>query len=108
MILKDDKSSLMWRFLFFFLSYVHLIVLFILLFLGLDGSVISIGYMIFFIVYTLFPDFYRKTSVLLIIFTSIFIWGKYLYTVLNDNGTQKTDTTTFDVVADYLDMIPAY
>lgn len=72
---KNPNSSVMWKFAFYFMEYVHILVLIILLYMGMKESFQSIGYMIFFVMYASSNTLYRKTSVLLIIFTSFFIWG---------------------------------
>lgn len=79
--MKNPNSSVFWKFLFYFMQYVHIVVLAFLLYMGMKESFQSIGYMLFFIIYSSSNTLYRKTNVLLIIFTSFFIWGQYFYTL---------------------------
>jgi hypothetical protein len=75
--LSEDKYSKVWKFVFYFLKYIHTFTLFVLFIYGCKklNNFKNLGFMLFFCFYTAYEDLYRKTSVLLIIFISIFIVG---------------------------------
>ena len=73
--MEKQDTSILWKFLFYFMINMHLIVLFILLVYGTNQNFQNLGYMLFFIVYAASYSFYSKTNILLAIFTALFIFG---------------------------------
>lgn len=75
--LLDPRFSNSWKLIFFFLRYVQSVVLLTLFFNGITNlnNVKNLGYMLFFVVYTAYEEVYRKTSWMLILFNSFFIFG---------------------------------
>lgn len=74
--MSTSHTSIIWKFFFFFLESVHTLALFMLFIMGMfEMNLYHTGLMFFFVIYSASINLYRKTSVLLIIFTSFFIWG---------------------------------
>lgn len=86
MIMKimSPNASIAWKFAYFFLKYIHSVVL-VILFIQGSGSLNnarSLGFMLFFVMYTAYPETYRSTSFLLIIFISFFIVAQYQFSLV--------------------------
>jgi hypothetical protein len=77
--ITDPRFSNMWKLVFFGTRYIQSFGLALMFVHGLRDlyTVQNLGFMIFFVVYTAYEELYRRTSVLLIIFISIFIVGQY-------------------------------
>ena len=73
----DSHASISWKFLFFALKYIHWLVLFLLCWSGANNlnHFKNLGFMTFFVVYTLSEYAYRKTCKLLVVFVAFFIIG---------------------------------
>jgi hypothetical protein len=73
----DPRFSNLWKIAFYATRYIQSIALALMFVHGLRDlyTVQNLGFMIFFVIYTAYEELYRKTSVLLIIFISIFIVG---------------------------------
>ena len=77
------KSSVLWKFLFLVLRYIHSLVLIILF---LNGShklnhFRNLGFMIFFVLFAGSEWIYRKCSFMLTIFIAFFIWSQYYFSL---------------------------
>lgn len=77
--IQSPNASVGYKFAYFILKYIHTLVLVILFIQGSGklNSARSLGFMLFFVVYTAYPGTYRSTSFLLIIFISYFILAQY-------------------------------
>jgi hypothetical protein len=75
--IQDPKYSKGWKFLFYFLKYIHTFALLILAIYGGKNlnNLKNMGFMLFFCFYTAYESLYRKTCGLLITFIAIFIVG---------------------------------
>lgn len=81
--MKNKNTSIFWKFFFFFLKSVHTLALFMLFIMGMfKMNLYHMGLMFFFVVYSASQELYRRTSVLLIVFTAFFIWGQYYYSLI--------------------------
>jgi hypothetical protein len=81
--MRTNDTSILWKFLFFFLKYIHILTLFLIFFLGVTNiDLYNLGLMFFFIVFTAEPSWYRNGSIFLIIFAGFFIWGEYYWTLI--------------------------
>jgi hypothetical protein len=79
---RDEKSNVSWKILFFILINIQYMALFLLFIIGIsDVNLYHTGLIFFFIVYMASSTCYRKTSILLVMFGSFFIWGQYFWTV---------------------------
>lgn len=75
--ITDPRFSNLWKIAFFGTRYIQSLALLLMFIHGLRDlyTVQNLGFMICFVVYTAYEELYRRTSVLLIIFISIFIVG---------------------------------
>jgi len=111
--IRDAKYAKSWKFLFVFLKYIHTVTLFVLFIYGCGqlNNFKNLGFMLFFCFYTAYEDLYRKTSVFLIIFISIFVVGQYYFSLFyemsiynNEEGFQgRYDTMN---TLSWFDMVP--
>ena len=71
----DNNCSIMWKFLFYALKSVHILVLISLFYTGYQNldTFQNLGFMVFFVVYVTNDTLYRKTSKLLVVFIAFFI-----------------------------------
>ena len=83
-ILKNPKSSIMWRIGLFLLKHIQTVFLLILFINGINNMncLMNIGIMIFFVLYTGYVDAYRKTSKLLTFFIAMFIYAQYYFSLV--------------------------
>jgi len=81
---KIHAKKLNWIWIFFSCKYIHVIALIYFFFRGIENlnSLNNLGYMVFFVVYTAYEGFYRQTSQILMLFTSFFIVGQYIYSLI--------------------------
>jgi hypothetical protein len=79
--LQDKTKSKGWKFAFYFLRYIQLIVLLSLFLCGETEIDLlpNLVYICAFVVYTTFDKFYRKTSIILIIFMVFQLFGQYFF-----------------------------
>lgn len=79
----NKYASIVWKFLFFILKYIHGLVLLILVWRGSNNlnHFKNLGCLIFFIIYSASEYIYRKTSNLLVIFMVFFIGGNYYFSI---------------------------
>lgn len=77
------NENIIWCFLVMFLLNLHTIVLFLLVYIGYsdDFTLFQLISMFFFVFYSASDFFFRKTSILLPIFISVFILGQYIYSL---------------------------
>lgn len=82
--ITSPNASVIYKLAYFILKYIHTVVLVILFLQGSDNlnSARSLGFMLFFVVYTAYPETYRSTSFLLIIFISFFIVAQYQFSLV--------------------------
>ena len=63
----------------------------LMVFLMIDGvskmDIYHISFIIIFVVYTLFPQVINKYSIVLLIYSEIFVLAKYIYTLVAKNNT---------------------
>jgi hypothetical protein len=79
----SKNSTIRWRFLFFILKNIQILVL-IVLFINGSGNLNkfkNLGFMIFFIAFTSSEQLYRKTGWILTLFIAFFIYGQYYYSL---------------------------
>lgn len=98
--IADPRFSNGWKFLFMFLRYIQSVVLLFLFFNGISNlnNFKNLGFMVFFVVYTAYEEIYRQTSILLILFTSFYIFGQYFFSltyqlVMDENNSLGDEVT---------------
>lgn len=73
--MADKKSNFLWQFLFYVLKRLHIIVLGLLFFLGMEEiSLYFVGLMFFFVMFTASTNDYRKYGNVLVYYAGFFIW----------------------------------
>lgn len=79
--LEDPTKSKLWKFSFYVLRYIQLLVLLMLFIFGEKHIDVlpNLVYICAFVVYTTYDRFYRKSSILLIIFMALQIFGQYFF-----------------------------
>jgi len=94
--MESKITSILWKFLFFFMKSIHTLALFLLFVLGaFEMNLYNLGLMFFFMIFTAFPACYRRCSVLLVIFASFFIWGEYFWTLVYSKVSKDSDLYTY-------------
>jgi hypothetical protein len=80
----DERFSNGWKLAFYFMKHVQFLVLMYLFVKGISNlnNLKNLGYMMFFVLYTAYEQLYRKTSILLLLFTSSFIIGQYAFSFI--------------------------
>ena len=74
--MKSEHTSVLWKFAFFGIKFLHMLALLTLFIVGsVEINLYHLGLLFFFIFYISSQALYRKTSMLLVIFASFFIWG---------------------------------
>ena len=90
--MQDRRSNAFYQLLFITLIYIEYP---LMIFLVMDGvsqmDLHHIMYIVIFILYTLYPIFISRYSILLLIYADLFILSEYLYTLLmkSDDGQPK-------------------
>jgi hypothetical protein len=79
---SKEGCSIFWKFLFYALKYIQTFVL-VGIFLNAKNvnTLRNLGFMMFFVIYTASEYLYRHTSRIMILFTSLFIFGQYFYSL---------------------------
>jgi len=82
--LKSKHSSMLWKYSFKVLKNIQKLVFILLFLLGTSNmkeldSLTSLGFIFLFAVYITWEDLYRKTTMLPLIFMSLFIVTRYYY-----------------------------
>lgn len=111
--IRDPKYSKGWKFIFYFLKYIHVFTLLVLAIYGCTNlnNVKNLGFMLCFCFYTAYESFYRKTCKVLIMFIATFIVGQYYFslfydvTVFNKGSTWTNKYETMKSLA-WFDFIP--
>jgi len=90
--ITSPNASVIYKLVYFVLKYIHTLVLVILFIQGSGtlNSARSLGFMLFFVVYTAYPEIYRSTSFLLIIFISFFIVAEYQFSLVYQSYVDDT------------------
>lgn len=81
--IKIKEQKVGWIYCFFACRYAHVLILISLFIKGVVklNCFNNLGYMVFFAIYTAYENIYRKTGIVLMIFSSIFIIGQYFYSL---------------------------
>jgi hypothetical protein len=79
--IKDKKSSMIWKFLYFILKRIHWFVLLILFYMGSlnINHFANMMFIIFFVAFSTYPDLYRRYSWVLSFFVSYLIFVQYFF-----------------------------
>lgn len=79
----SPNSSPLWNFVFYIFKYSHSIVLLGLFINGRKNidEFHSLGFILLLVIYTSYVSIYRRTSWILTIFTSFFIFGNYYFSL---------------------------
>ena len=82
--IKSPNASVVYKLAYFIFKHIHSVVLVILFIQGSGNlnSFKSLGFMLFFVVYTAYHQTYRSTSFLLIMFVSFFIIAQYQFSLV--------------------------
>lgn len=82
-LMKDKNKSIIYKFGFCILKYIQSLVLIILLYMGYKelNHLANLMFMLFFVVYTAFINFYRLTSKSMTILFSYLICMRYFYSL---------------------------
>lgn len=78
----SPKGSLLYHFLFLFLTHVEYPMMLFLVVAGLDKmDIYHIVMLLFFVWYTLKPSIIKNNSIFLLVYANVFVLEKYIYTM---------------------------
>ena len=80
---RIQNRKIGWIWVFYCCRWAHILILVTLLALGVQNlnCINNLGYLAFFIIYTAYESAYRYTCRVLILFSSVFILGQYIYSL---------------------------